>query len=155
MFKGLPTFTMYLQLTAIVGIVVFFLNACGSDNDISGSRSDNRAINGKLVTQLSVTSFDMKQGFKTSASNYIITDGVAYDLVFSQKTNFRLERSSGSESFAVAVPTTDGVKQIRLYPGAIYSIRGVEEDTQDYFGDDKIKIKRINLEHFEFINPAK
>lgn len=105
-----------------------------------------KTIEGQLDMEVAFRGFSLDRGLDIDNRNFIIRDGVAYELVFLPDTRFRNFSSSGD---GVSIPVPAELGTVRLEPGASYRIRGKSEPTGERYRNFPVEL--MSLRSIEYL----
>lgn len=108
-----------------------------------------KTVEGRLDMEVALRGFSLEHGVDIDNRNFIVQDGVAYELVFLSDT--RLKNFSAS-SKGVAVPVPAGLGTVRLEPGALYRVRGKTGPAGDRYRNFPVML--LQLRSIEYLGSA-
>jgi len=109
-----------------------------------------KTVEGRLDMEVALRGFSLEQGVDIDNRNFIVQDGVAYELVFLSDT--RLKNFSASPE-GVAVPVPAGLGTVRLEPGALYRVRGKTRPTGERYRNFPVML--LQLRSIEYLGSGK
>lgn len=127
-----------LRLLFSLFFLVFQLQAC--------ELFFGKTIEGRLDMEVALRGFSLESGLDMDNRNFIIHDGIAYELVFLPDT--KLKNITASKD-GVAVPVPAELGKVRLEPGGLYRVKGKVETTGDRF--DTFPVEMIRLRSIEYL----
>ncbi|MBM3163150.1 MAG: hypothetical protein FJZ79_07510 [Chlorobi bacterium] len=108
-----------------------------------------KTVEGRLDMEVALRGFSLERGLDIENRNFIIWQGVAYELVFLEETRF-VDFPDDRKGIAVPVPAEPGT--VRLEPGAKYRIKGRTELTGDRHNN--LPVEMIRLRSIEYLGPG-
>lgn len=108
-----------------------------------------KSVEGRLDMEVGLRGFSLERGLVFDNRNFIIHDGVAYELVFLSSTRLKNFSASG-EGVSVPVPAELGV--VKLEPGALYRISGASEPTGKRYRN--LPVEMMLLRSIEYLGPG-
>lgn len=109
-----------------------------------------KTVEGRLDMEVALRGFSLEHGVDIDNRNFIVQDGIAYELVFLADT--RLKNFSAS-SEGVAVPVPAGLGAVRLEPGALYRVKGKPGTTGERYRNFPVML--LQLRSIEYLGSGK
>jgi len=144
-------------------LIGFFLSlamitSCDGDSLTMASETDTQSsktaevskIDGQMNIVMQMAGFDINKGISMINTNYLIAEGVAYQLVLVEDTVLKLENSSDNE--AITVPAPANLGRVVFRPGAYYRTVGQIKTTKRKI--DNLPIKELRVQYLEFLRPT-